>query len=212
MSNVKTLFIFRQIFEQNKGKKDLIQKELKEARNKIKYIKEEINITQEAQIIIQTVARQTQKQIQIHISGLVSTALELVFHNPYKFKLDFVIRRNKTECDLLFERDGISFHPLTASGGGVIDVASFALRVALLSLKRPKSRMVLILDEPFKNINDPDRVIHSKIAEMVKILSKKLGIQIIMTSLIPEIQEIADKIFLVEKKKRLSTVRVVDCG
>jgi DNA repair exonuclease SbcCD ATPase subunit len=98
---------------------------------------------------------------------------------PYILELDFVERRNKTECDIYFVRDGLKIDPFSG-GGGAIDVAAFALRVAMWTMQQPKSRPALILDEPFKHLKGEEA--NRKVLEMVSKISKKLGIQIIMVS------------------------------
>mgnify|MGYP001566575746 FL=1 len=194
----------RRNLERKKGERQRCLSEYKRIRASLSLLKQELQYSKKAQLIIQKVAKETQEQLQIHISSLVSTALKAVYKNPYKFICKFEIKRGKTECKLLFERNSKKIDPLLASGGGVVDVASFALRVALWSLAPQKSRNVLILDEPFKNINDKSRVLHQKLSEMVKMISKKLNIQMIIISMIPEMENIADKIFRIKLKKGVS--------
>jgi DNA repair exonuclease SbcCD ATPase subunit len=76
-------------------------------------------------------------------------------------------------------RDKVKIDPFSG-GGGAIDVASFALRIALWSMQQPKTRPTLILDEPFKHLKG--EVTNRKVLEMVNKISKKLNIQIIMVS------------------------------
>ena len=87
--------------------------------------------------VVKAVGLKTQQQLQFHISDITSLALDAVFPNPYELVAEFVQRRNKTECDLFFSRDGNKVDPLSASGGGAVDVAAFALRVASWSMQRP---------------------------------------------------------------------------
>lgn len=141
------------------------------------------------QLVIE-VAKKTQLNIGARISGLVSLALAAVFDNPYEFKVDFVERRGVTEADLLFVRDGYDLDPMTSSGGGAIDIASFALRLAVWTLG--KSRPLFILDEPFRNLSLD---LQSKAGLMLQELSRKLDIQVIMVSHNPEIISGADKVF-----------------
>lgn len=163
-------------------------------------------------MIIQTVAQQTQKELEYHITEPVSLALESVFPNPYRLDLDFIIKRGQSEARLSFSRGkekGID--PLGACGGGTVDVAGFGLKVSSWSLKRPKSRNVLLLDEPFKNINDPGKKqkLHEKTARMLGMVSEKLGLQIIIVTLNEELIEVADRVFRVRLRKGISRVKEV---
>jgi DNA repair exonuclease SbcCD ATPase subunit len=143
----------------------------------------------QARAVVQNVAETTQKRIEYHISNLVTMAMESVFPDPYLFNLRFVQRRNKTEADLVFiksenETDDI----LNAGGGGPADIAAFALRIALWSIK--KSRAFQLLDEPMRFVS---RNLQPKVSALMKELSSKLDMQFVVVSHIPELCEQADK-------------------
>jgi len=108
---------------------------------------------EEAQGIAQRVAQGVQQQAHDKIAGVVSKCLEAVFEEPYDFKIYFEQKRGKTEARLVFERDGLEVDPMTASGGGVVDVAAFALQLSCLILSKPPLRKLMILDEPFKFVS-----------------------------------------------------------
>src|SRR4030065_2129103 len=182
-----------QIIQQNKGKKLKALSLIQAYKKKIKETNEELIISKQAQAIIQVVAQQTQKQLEWHISEIVSLALSSVFDNPYDFKIEFVVKRGKTECNFFFERNGKRINPIESASGGAVDVTSFALRIALWSLSKNTMRNILIFDEPFKNINDKTRETHKRIAKMIKMLSKKLKIQFIIITMIPELINSAKK-------------------
>lgn len=189
------LLKLRQVIERKKGQKDKVASLLLSCKNEIRQLKQEISFSEQAQAIIQKVAQQTQQQLEWHISEIVTLALASAFENPYTFKAEFVQRRGKTECDLFFEREGFRVDPIAESGGGVVDITAFALRVAMWSLAKPRWGNTLIFDEPFKNINDKTRKTHERIAEMVKVLSRKLKLQFIIITMIPELEEMADRVF-----------------
>lgn len=200
---------YRAELERRRGEKRQVEKTIEETRSNIENLEDYGVNLRDAQGIVQVVAQATQEKLQYHISELVSLALEAVFEDPYTLHLDFVLKRNRSEAELTFSRgDGGKIHPMSASGGGTVDVAAFALRVCLWSLERPKSRPVLILDEPFKNINDPGKKLglHKKASKMVKQISEKLGVQIIMISLDEDLLDCADKVFHVGIRNGVSKV------
>lgn len=167
--------------------------------NKREYLIEEVANVSLARNIFQIVGSRTQATLEYHISNIVTLALHSVFDNPPSFKVKFEMRRNKTECDLLFEEQGQEYKPIDASGGGVLDVVSFALRIAFWSIR--KNRPTLILDEPFRNVS-PD--LQSKVSEMIKTISDKLHIQILMVSHAEDINQAADKTFVCTKTNNIS--------
>lgn len=204
---------YRQKLDQLKGQYQSALETVEVKTVKIKKLKRKAKYLEESQQIIQVVAQRTQQELEYQVSELVSLAMESTFPNPYNLKLDFVPRRGKTEADITFHRKGVSesgVHPLTASGGGACDVASLALRFSVWSLSAQKSRPIFLLDEPFKNINDPSRELHESAAEMLREVCDKLGIQIIVITLMPELIEVADKTFRAKKtKKGVSKVKEV---
>lgn len=156
-----------------------------------------------ARSVVQIVAEQTQKKLEYHISNLVSMALASVFPEPYIFNLRFVQKRNKTEVELVFTKNGNETDDiLNSGGGGVADIASIALRISLWSIK--KTRPTLILDEPLKFLHSPEY--QEKASQMLKEVSEKLGLQIIMVSDQRNILEYADKVISVVNKNGTSTI------
>lgn len=198
----------RRELEQLKGQKQQIQRSISKTRREIRESKRNLRQHEKAREVIREVGLKTQQQLQYHISDITSLALEAVFDNPYKLVAEFVQRRNKTECDLYFERDGTRIDPLSAAGVGAVDVAGFALRVASWSMQNPRSRAVLILDEPFKHLKGHDA--NMRVLDMIKEISDKLNLQIIMVSDEridrEDIIEKADKVFEIRLKKGISEV------
>lgn len=153
------------------------KEELRASRIKVRH-------TLQAQELIQLVAQAVQQKAHERLATVVSSCLAAVFDDPYEFKIRFERKRGRTEAVLYFSRDGLEVDPMTAAGGGMIDVAAFALRVACLILHRPKLRQVLILDEPFKFVSAEYR---SNVRDMLERMAGELKIQIIMITHIGEI-------------------------
>jgi DNA repair exonuclease SbcCD ATPase subunit len=133
----------------------------------------------EAQQIVQAVAETIQEEAHDRIAGVVTRCLAAVFDEPYEFKINFERARGRTEAKLLFVRDGMEVNPIDASGGGVVDVAAFALRLSCLMLARPACRRVVVLDEPFKFVSADRR---ANVRAMLEGLAADLGVQFIMVT------------------------------
>ena len=202
------LSYLRQKLERKKGQQAQLHKDLKIAQTEEETLNIAIADSEQAQAIIQTVAQKTQGELEYRLSEIVSLALAAVFEDPYKLKVNFVIQRGKTECILLFERDKMLLDPLFSSGIGAVDITAFGLRIAIWSLTQPKTRNVLILDEPFKHLKGLEE--NKKVIQMIKTLSKKLNLQIIMVhdERVPlaEIEKGADRIFSVTKPGKHSVI------
>jgi len=201
-----TVQVLRNKLEQKKGQRDRIQKELDTLSDQITEVRRDVIRHQEAREIIRKVGLATQQQLQYHISDITSLALGDVFDDPYELQVEFVQRRNKTECDIFFTRDEEKIDPIMASGGGAVDVAAFALRIAAWSMQSPRTRNTIILDEPFKFVDKrTDRL--ERASEMVKELSDRLGLQFIIVTHEETLASYADKTFNVELRKGVSHVR-----
>lgn len=134
---------------------------------------------EEAQKVVQLVAQTVQQKAHDRIAGVVSRCLEAVFDEPYEFKINFEQKRGRTEASLVFVREGLSVDPLTASGGGVVDVAAFALRLSCLLLARPPLRRTVVLDEPFRFVSEGYR---PRVRQMLEQLSKELEVQFVVVT------------------------------
>lgn len=182
---------------------------IKHKRKKLIRLKRESIRLEQARESIHIVAKQTQEILEYNLNDIVSKAMETVFDDPYEVKIEFVVKRNKTEAEIWFVRNNIKYDPLQSTGGGTVDVAAFAIKLALWSLKAKRTRKTLIFDEPFRNVNDPSRELHSRLSEMTKEICKSLGVQIIMVSLEDEMIDSADKTIRLKKIDNKSTMEVV---
>jgi DNA repair exonuclease SbcCD ATPase subunit len=191
--------------DQQIGRKQQIEHSITETESAIRDRKRSLRRHEQAREIIREVGLKTQQQLQVHISDITTLALDAIFDDPYKLVVEFIQRRNKTECDLLFERDEQKISPLSASGGGPVDVAAFALRVASWSMQNPRSRNTFLLDEPFRF---PSANLLPRVGEMLNQISKEMNLQIIMITHREELAEMADRIFQVGIKKGKSIVEV----
>lgn len=191
-----------QKYQQAKAERDVLKKTLSETETNLEDAKTELTNALAAREIIRIVALKTQEQLEYRISGLVTLALDTLFPG-YTFEMKFEERRNKTECDLIFLKDGKNkiYDVLNQDGGGLADIGSFSLRLAVWSIR--KNRRLLVLDEPFKFLSVD---LQDKCSELVRQLSEELGIQIIMVSHLPQIISNADKIINVEQTKGISKI------
>lgn len=198
---------FRKKLEQKKGAMNQVSNDLDSLLRSQSKSNKEKQICKSAQIIIQNVAQQTQQALQYQLSDLCSLALKAVFSNPYKLRVEFEIKRGRPECKLSFEKNGELFSPMDSSGGGAIDIASMALRIAIWSITRPIPHNTLILDEPFKFLSERYQ---EKASIMLQEISKRVGIQIIMVSHCYRLIEGADKVFDTQMIDNVSVVKSIE--
>jgi DNA repair exonuclease SbcCD ATPase subunit len=199
------LSTIRQTVNRLEGMRKSAEKAIKTNEDLIKSYTIQKERLEQAGIIIHTVSQQTQEQLRIHVSELSTMALAAVYpDDPYDLDINLVTKRDQTEAELRFSRDGQTVHPTLASGGGPCDVAAWALRVSLWSLRKPRPASLMVLDEPFRFMHK-DRL--GAMGIMLKDVAKKLGLQFIIVTQEPTLAENADRVFLVSKSKGRSQVK-----
>ena len=184
-------------------KRKLLKERLRELEKSRDDLHNSLLCLEESKALVQNLVKNIQEKIGEYVSHVVSLALDIVFPKTYQFKVKFLQRKNKIECDFILIRGNEEISPLD-SGGGVVDIVSFALRTIFWSLS--KYRPVLILDEPFRNVSTD---LQFNCGEMLKTLSNELGLQILLISHSPDIINQADRVFEVSIRRGISDVKVI---
>lgn len=145
---------------------------------------------------VQQAVRQT---MQKSFEEVITLALQHIFGEGYRFEIAFDRRGNLSVADFNIKSPNLSIpaDPLDSSGGGVIDVVGFALRVALLELHVPKIEGPIILDESFKHLSSMHLY---NCANFLGQVSAKINRQIILVSHRDEFVELANSKIKVEAK------------
>lgn len=156
----------------------------KQVRNEARYLKDagtQLDAVEKSQAVVQEIAQQIQQVAHAQVASVVSRCLRAVFGDEaYEFRILFEQKRGRTEATLVLRRgDVVLDDPLHEAGGGVIDVASFALRLACLLLARPHRRRLLVLDEPFKHL---DKENQQRAGLLLQSLAEELGVQFVIVT------------------------------
>jgi DNA repair exonuclease SbcCD ATPase subunit len=185
--------------QERKLQKQVLQKQLDNQSSNKQALQNRYDDLVEARRIISEAARSTQLQFQGFVESLVTMAIQTVFpEQQYRFVMEFDLKANRSEINLLVQQgEKEPYRPEDEQGGGLLDVLSFALRVVMWSLEKPRSRPVFVMDEPFRYCGK----LTSLAGNMMKEISQKLGIQIIMVTHEDSLSEIADKSWLVKREK-----------
>jgi len=161
--------------------------EYKEARTRVRYERAELaksrekaKVTAEAHKIVQEIAVKVQQKAHEQIAKIVTRCIRAVFEEEWEFRILFERKRNKTEARFAFFLNEEEYDPKEGSAGGVIDVAAFGLRLACLLLQTPQRRKVLIMDEPFKNINGEAN--QERAGALIEALAEETGVQMIIVT------------------------------
>lgn len=186
------------------GQKNYIQKELAKTKRNVLSQTGYLETVEKARAYIQLKAEETQNQISIRIEDIVQMAIDTCFSEQnIEFKLKFESKRNRTEAKLLLVKEGWEMDALDSSGEGFIDLETFGLRIGSWTLEQ--SDNVIILDEPFKNLDNKRKPLAG---EILRELSKRLNLQMIIATHDKGIVDVADRVFNIEHKKGVSKIIV----
>ncbi len=141
----------------------------------------------EAQKRLQGIAEGVQAQAHSGLAKVATGSLKSVFGpDCYELKIHFEQKRGRTEARLaLHDSQGRDIgDPLDSTGHGYIDVASWAMRIAAMVLKRDRVRRLFVADEPFRAVS---RGYRPRVRKMIEELASELGVQVLLVTHDPEL-------------------------
>ena len=141
--------------------------------------RDELDAVQAAQQALQAIAEAIQQRASGRIADVATRALAAVFDEPYEVQIRFEQKRGKTEARIVFVRDGLELSdPMNEAGGGCVEIAAFALRLAALVLSKPRRRKLLVLDEPFRSIRGKDN--RQRVRGLLQALADEFKVQFVL--------------------------------
>lgn len=179
-----------------KGKRAAAQEQVAAAKAEIRALLQEQKAAEQAVVLTQQVARETQKHLEFKVSALSTMALTSVLDRDISLSLEFSEKRGKTEAEFAIIEEGMSLPPEDHVGGGVIDLLGLSLRFSIWSIMAQRTAPIFFLDEPLKWLKGGG--MPEKGQELISQIAQQLGVQIIMVSHAPELIVGADHTVVVE--------------
>lgn len=172
---------------------------------------EDIEVLEQAKILLQESSRYAKEQVKVQLEKLVTSGLQYIFEEDLRFEIAITESgkaRTEAEFYVVSKQDGeeIRTKPESARGGGIVDVVSLILRVAVLQSYTPAVEGPLILDEPVKMVSAN---YIEKVGEFLQQLNQYFGRQIIMATHNIYLTEIADKKYSVSQNQGISQVEEI---
>ena len=117
-----------------------------------------LEIENKTKLLLQKVSIEARDRAKDVMEKAVTHALQYIFGSDFSFEIKLKETKNRVEAEfyVLNNIGGqvIRSSPEEACGGGVVDIISIALRMALLHLyQNPKINGPVILDEPGKHVS-----------------------------------------------------------
>ncbi|GAE34680.1 ATPase [Halalkalibacter akibai] len=193
------------------AKKQLLEEQLA---NKIKELDsffETIDTYEKTRVLLQQSAEYAREQAKQQIETLVTNALQYVFGPLFSFQIELEEHGNKAVAEfyVVSEYEGVKVktRPQDSRGGGVVDIVTLALRIALIETVQPRREGPLLLDEPGKHVSG-DYVLY--LYEFLKSLSTMFNRQIIMITHNYHLAQSGDVAYEVSIKDGISEVTKID--
>lgn len=155
---------------------------------------------------VEAVASNERLNVKEKVERLITSSLQEVYDDSYSVEFDYGMRGSRTSVEIYIVRkcsDGMVVRrTIDGIGGGVADTVSLPLKLIVL-MNDSEFDKVLIADEPGKHL-DTTRIV--KFAKFLQEVSKKLGVQIIMSSHHACMNDYADNIHRVTLNDSVSRV------
>lgn len=165
---------------------------LSDIENEISDYKESNDIIEKANTFLLSFSESIRQKIKNRLEYIVNMALQAVFTDK-QLQFNIIAKRTKTGLtyDLYIRNlDNDTIIPMyDSNGGGVFDIITMALRISFLRILRGQLRQVLVLDEPFKNL---DKIRTQLAVKWLNLISEQMEIQFIIVTHIEELISLND--------------------
>lgn len=170
----------RDKFQRDLGAHEDRQKRSSALTNTLAGLSNKLKVDELVLRLLEAIATQGQELIRDRIDKPVTTALRTVYQdNSLAFVTEIERSGDRMEVDFRFKKGNrtVTGPILDSEGGGLIDVASFTLRLCIFRLEGGKGP--LVLDEPFRQV---DKYALPRAAEFVNTVALDMGIQVIVVT------------------------------
>lgn len=183
-----------------KGQLDIINKTLADKQKQKEEIEKDIDLYRKVNRIYQLAAEYARNKSKNTMESLVTNALGIVFPGDLEFNIDTEEKGEKTEAYFTVSstyggEHVVKTEPQESRGGGIVDIISLALRIALLETSRPALNGPLILDEPAKHVSQD---YSQNVAEFLNLAVNTFERQVIMVTHNNYLADSGDKAFEVK--------------
>lgn len=175
---------WRSQYEQGRGQLALLQAQRAETEEALKQVQANRELWQQVSLLLTKVSDYARRQLVERIEDTVTAALQTVLaDDSLRFEVEIREVAGKASAEWrVVSRYGdveVSNNPEDARGGGIVDIVSLALRLALLELSKPRPEGPVILDEPAKMVSAEYA---ENLAFFLKSYAQKTGRQFIVVT------------------------------
>lgn len=175
---------FQRDFLVRKGRRETLASIIEDKQRKLAEVENSIDVFQKVNTIYRTAAEYARSQSKQIMESLVTNALTIVFTGDLQFQVELDSRGDKAEAFFFVSSTYggervVRNEPQEARGGGIVDIISLALRIALMETSRPRLGGPLVLDEPAKHVSEE---YSRNVAQFLNMVVESFGRQVIMVT------------------------------
>ena len=186
---------------------DLLNRQIDDCEKRILELAGKMQTSQDALGFIEELAGARRGTMKGKIESVISEAVLLIYGKSYRVELSYSVKNNRSCLEIEMVRDtpeGEVRRDMAGFGGGVSDTISVPLRLMVL-LGSKQTDKVCILDEAWKHI-DLQRV--ELVGRFLRLLTDKLGMQVIMCSHHEQLRDFAERTYEVTESDGVSKVEM----
>jgi DNA repair exonuclease SbcCD ATPase subunit len=184
---------FCQEFYKMKGSHERLLSDIASTEAKIETLKGKILLKEKGIVFFKVLSDNLWGESKTLIETIVTGGEKAIFVNhDIDFKVNFSSRGNAIVVDFENTIDSRARDIIDGQGGGIVDVVTFLLKLALLLLIKPSLARIMVLDEPFKHLSSS---YVPRAMMLLKKLQKDFGIQFLIVTHIEEMEDLDCKRF-----------------
>lgn len=182
--------------ERQTGEMESLRAREQELELEIQAHQQQVTLLEKAALVLTRIGEERQQKMQAQIETLITTGLQTIFEQDMSFHIVSSVKGKTSTVEFIVRstlgNGKIVETPVMESrGGGLASIVGFLLRVVILLLSRKDNdKATLFLDETFGMVSSKYEV---KLAEFLRELVDKTGIQIILVTHSNAYSEIADR-------------------
>ena len=178
------------------GQCSLLNEQITQHEDKLKQLLDNRECYVKSVELLNLVSEATKIKTKLGFEKIVTYALRYIYNSDYSFELEFGRRGNLSELDFNVKTPECKepLNLLDSQAGGVLDVVSVAIRIALLELIKPKIEGMLVLDESFKHLHSTPPEYLERVSLFIEEINRKFNRQIIMITGRQELIKNADNL------------------
>lgn len=186
---------------------DLLNRQIDAMGKRILELADSLKVGQEGLAFCEDLANSRRGAMKGKIETIVTEAVKMLYGDSYRVELTYSVKNNRSCLEIEMVRDtpaGEVRRDMEGFGGGMADTISVPLRLMVLMGSKQTDK-VCVLDECWKHMNI-ERI--EPVGKFLRLLSDKLGMQIVMCSHHDRIRDFADRTYEVSEENGTSKVEV----